>query len=124
MKRLALLGSTGSIGESTLQVVRHLPSELSISALAAHSNIDLLEKQAKEFDVSLIAVFDSEKAQELQKRLPHVSILTGVEGMEELASHADVDFVVSAIVGMAALKPTVAAIKAKKGLGLANKEVF
>ncbi|SCA62413.1 1-deoxy-D-xylulose 5-phosphate reductoisomerase [Chlamydiales bacterium SCGC AG-110-M15] len=124
MKRLAILGSTGSIGESTLQVVRHLSSDFSISSLSAHSNIDILEKQIKEFNVPLAAVFDHSKAVQLQKRLPDVKILAGIEGMEEIASHNDVDFVVSAIVGMAALKPTIAAIKAKKEIGLANKEVL
>ena len=73
MKKIAILGSTGSIGQSTLQVARHLKEQIRISALAAHSNIDLLEKQAKEFHPELIAVFDEKKALELKKRLPSYS---------------------------------------------------
>lgn len=125
MKRIALLGSTGSIGTSTLQVVRHLgPEKLRVVALAAHSRIDLLEEQAKEFAPSLIAVYDKARALELQKRLPHIKVVGGPEGLEEAASASDVDRVLSAIVGSIGLKPTLAAIHAGKDIALANKEAL
>jgi 1-deoxy-D-xylulose-5-phosphate reductoisomerase len=123
MKCLAILGCTGSIGESTLQVVRHLgPDFVTIGALAAHSNIELLEKQALEFSPELIAVYDKEKALLLQKRLPKFKVLGGMEGIKAVASYPSVNFVVSAMAGTAGLVPTLAAITAGKNIGLANKE--
>ena len=123
MKRIALLGSTGSIGESTLKVARHLgQQQVQIVVLAAHSNIDLLEKQAKEFQPELVAVYDKPKAAELQRRLPGIKVLGGMEGIEAAASHPHANFVVSAMSGTLGLIPTVAAIKAGKNVGLANKE--
>lgn len=124
MKRLSILGSTGSIGTSTLKVVRHLPEDFCVTALAAHSNIDLLEQQIQEFSPRIVAVYDEKKAQELRRRVPHLSIVSGVEGLEEVAAHSDVDFVVSAIVGTMGLRPTLAAIESGKDIGLANKEVL
>lgn len=124
MKRIAILGSTGSIGTSTLQIARHLKDEFQITALAAKSNIDLLEQQALEFSPKLIAVYDTQKAIELQKRLPSIEVLAGMEGLEALASYSDVDFVVSAMTGTLGLAPTLAAIKAGKNIGLANKEAL
>jgi 1-deoxy-D-xylulose-5-phosphate reductoisomerase len=123
-KRIAILGSTGSIGVNTLNVARHLPEEIKVEALAGHSNIDLLEKQAHEFRPSLIAVFDEAKAKELRKRLPSYEVLSGVDGLKAVASHSEVDFVVSAMVGTLGLVPTLEAIEAGKNVGLANKEAL
>lgn len=123
MKHIAIIGSTGSIGTSTLQVARHLgPQKISVKALAAYSNIDLLEQQAKEFAVDVVAVFDKTKAVELAKRLPGIKVLGGLEGIEEVAAWHSVDFVVSAFTGTLGLRPTLAAIHAGKNVGLANKE--
>lgn len=123
MKRVAILGSTGSIGLSTLKVISHLgPSHFQVAALAAHSNIDLLEQQAKEFAPTLIAVYDKDKARQLQARLPHITVLGGMEGVEAVASYDKADFVVSAMTGTLGLLPTIAAIRAGKNIGLANKE--
>lgn len=123
MKKIALIGSTGSIGESTLKVIRNLgPEQAQITALAAHSNIDRLEAQAKEFHPNLIAVYDKEKAFELQKRLPHIPIMSGMDGVKAAASETEASFVVSAMSGSLGLIPTVAAIQAGKTIGLANKE--
>lgn len=122
MKNLAVLGSTGSIGVNVLNVVRHLKNQLCVTALAAHSNIDLLEQQALEFHPQLIAVYDKEKALLLKKRLPHVEIEAGDEGLKAVAEHAPAHMVVSAMTGTRGLAPTVAAIKAGKNIGLANKE--
>lgn len=123
-KRISLLGSTGSIGTSTLQVVRHLKEELEIVALAARSNIEILQKQAEEFHPQLIAVHDVEQARVLQKRLPSIPVLAGMEGLQEVARFQEADFTMLAMSGSAGLIPAVAAIEARKQIGLANKEVL
>jgi len=97
---------------------------LSVTALSAHSNIDLLEKQARLFKPELVAVFDHAKALELQKRLPKIPVLAGEEGVKAAAAHPHVDYVVSAIVGSQGIAPTLSAIQAGKTVGLANKEVL
>lgn len=124
MKSISILGSTGSIGQNALNVVRHLKSELKVAALAARENIDLLEQQAVEFQPSLIAVYNKEKALELQKRLPRLTVLGGMEGLKAVASCAEAEMVVSAIAGTLGLQPTVEAILAGKDIGLANKEAL
>ena len=124
MKRLAIFGSTGSIGTSTLRVVSHFPDDFSVEALAANSNINLLTEQIKAFSPELVAVYDHNKAKELQKRFPKQKIVSGDEGLQEMASLESVDFIVMAIVGMMALRPTIAAIKSGKTIGIASKEVF
>jgi 1-deoxy-D-xylulose-5-phosphate reductoisomerase len=126
MKRIAILGSTGSIGTSTLQVVNHLSPDVKVVALAAHSNIELLEKQIYDYKPSIVAVYDKRKAEELRKKVSHIDVIIeeGMEGMKAVASYEEVDFVVSSIVGMAGLIPTIAAIEAGKDVGLANKEVM
>ena len=123
-KRVSILGSTGSIGASTLQVVRHLPHEFQVVALAARSNIDLLESQAREFHPELIAVYDPNKALELQKRLPGVTVMAGSEGLKAAAELLSADFVMLAMSGSSGLEPALAAIEAGKTIGLANKEIL
>ncbi|MCB1107088.1 MAG: 1-deoxy-D-xylulose-5-phosphate reductoisomerase [Chlamydiia bacterium] len=122
MKRITILGSTGSIGKNTLEVARHLGYQ--VVGLAAHSNIDLLEKQAREFLPECVAVFNEEKGKELQKRLPEFRVVCGLEGLEEVATLPSADFLVSAIVGTQGLIPTLKGIKEGKSVGLANKEVL
>ena len=122
MKKIAVLGSTGSIGKNTLAVAKYL--NMNVRALAAHSNIDLLEKQAHQFHPECIAVFDTDKALELQKRLPEVSVVGGMEGLIEAATQYDTEFVVSAMVGTRGILPTLKAIESGKTIGLANKEVL
>lgn len=124
MKKIAILGSTGSIGRNALEAVRNLRTKVCVKVLAAKSQIDLLEQQAKEFQPELIAVYDKEKARDLQKRLPSVEIVGGMEGLEAAASHASVDQVLSAMAGTLGLVPTVAAIQAGKHVALANKEAL
>lgn len=121
-RNIALLGSTGSIGENTLKVARHLPDRIRVKALAARGNIDLLEKQAREFRPALVAVAEEKQAAELKKRLPGMEVAVGVEGMKAVAAHADIDLAVCAISGTAGLVPTMAAIEAGKDIALANKE--
>lgn len=125
MKQLAILGSTGSIGKSCLAIARHLGKEnVEIVALAARNNIDLLEAQAREFHPKIIAVYDYDQAQILQKRLPFIPIVAGSEGLEEVATHEKANLVIAAISGAIGLAPTIAAIKAKKNIGFASKEVL
>lgn len=122
MKRIAVLGSTGSIGTNTLEVVSRHPDRFKVTALAAGNNIQVLEEQIKAFRPEVAAVYDEAAAESLrQKNLP-VEILSGEQGMVEVATLGDVDMVVSAIVGSAGLLPTHGAIKAGKDIALANKE--
>lgn len=121
-KRIAILGSTGSIGRNTLDVAKHLGLE--VTALGAHGNIDLLEQQAREFSPKMVAVFHQQKAQELRQRLPHIQVLGGMQGLEEMAACSDAEVVVSAMSGTAGILPTIAAIRAGKDIALANKEVL
>lgn len=124
MKSITVLGSTGSIGKNTLEVVRKLSQHFEIFALAAHSNIELLYQQALEFKPKFIAVYDEEKAKILQSQLPHISIIPGLEGLIEVASHQDVDIVLAAMSGSIGIFPAIEAIKKGKRIALANKEVL
>jgi len=122
--KLNILGSTGSIGTSTLQIVRQHPEQFQVSSLAAHSNIDALERQAREFHPKIIAVYDQEKAFALSKRLPHIQVRAGMEGLEEAACYAQGDICVSALSGSVGIRPTLRAIEAGLRIALANKEVL
>ena len=127
MKRLSLLGSTGSIGVNVLNIVRKFPALYQIEGLAAGRNIELLEKQILEFKPGLISVIDEEHAEMLRHSLPQEyqhKILHGTEGNRQVASISTADMTISAIVGAAGLLPTLAAIEAGKDIGLANKETL
>jgi 1-deoxy-D-xylulose-5-phosphate reductoisomerase len=124
MKKIAILGSTGSIGKNVLEVVRHTKNKFQVIALAAHSNIDLLEQQAHEFHPKVIAVYNKEKALILQKRLPKCAVLAGTEGLIDAASIDDASLIIAAISGTMGISPTIAAIQAGKNVALANKEVL
>ncbi|MCZ6726780.1 MAG: 1-deoxy-D-xylulose-5-phosphate reductoisomerase [Acidobacteria bacterium] len=122
---LALLGSTGSIGRSTIEVVRHHPERLRVATLAAFGrDLDRLESQARELAPELVAVYDEERAREFARRLPDLEIVAGAEGVRAAATHEAVDRVVAAIVGAAGLAPTHAAVVAGKDVALANKEAL
>lgn len=125
MKKIAILGSTGSIGTQTLEVVRE-NQDIEVCALAAGSNIARLEQQIREFRPRLAAVWSEEKARELRIRtadLP-VEIVSGMEGLIQVAVLEETEILVTAIVGMIGLRPTIAAIKAGKDIALANKETM
>ncbi|MEJ8546452.1 1-deoxy-D-xylulose-5-phosphate reductoisomerase [Brevibacillus borstelensis] len=126
MKRISLLGSTGSIGKSTLDVVSQHPEEFRVVALAAGSNVDLLVEQIKQFRPELVSVGNALAAKELRGRLGdgRVEILYGEEGLQQTATHPDADFVMTAVVGSVGVAPTLAAIEAGKTIGLANKETL
>jgi len=121
---ISVLGSTGSIGIQTLEVARNL--NLRVCALTANRNIDLLEKQAREFSPRMVAVADSELAEELRGRLSDtsVSVYEGTDGIRKAASMESADTVVVALVGIAGLIPTLEAIRSSKNIALANKEVL
>lgn len=126
MKRISILGSTGSIGRSTLSVVEQFPDRFRVAALAAGNNIELLEQQIRRFKPALVAVAGAAAAKALAERIgaPGPKIVSGVEGMIEAAAADEADVTVSAIVGTAGLVPTMAAISAGKTIALANKEVL
>lgn len=125
MKKIAILGSTGSIGTQTLAIVRE-QRDITVTALAAGSNIALLEAQIREFAPSLVCVWDEKKAQELRTKTADVSvrIVSGMEGLIEVASEPESEILVTAIVGMLGIRPTIAAIRAGKAIALANKETL
>lgn len=126
MKTISVLGSTGSIGTQTMDIVRANPGELKVASVAAGSNIELLEKQIREFKPALAAVFDEDKAAQLRTAVKdtNVRIVSGMDGMLEAASLEEVDTVVTSMVGMIGIRPTIAAIKAGKDIALANKETL
>ncbi len=124
MKRLSILGSTGSIGRNTLQVVGRNPDRFRVVGLTAGSNVDLLEAQIKEFRPDVVAVANEQAADRLRLNNLPVKILSGAEGIREVAVLEGVDMVVSAIVGSASLVPTFEAVKAGKDIALASKEAL
>ena len=125
MKKIAVLGSTGSIGTQTLEVVRE-NGDIEVLAMAAGSNIKLLEAQIREFCPKLAAVWTEEKAQELRMRIRDldVRVVSGMEGLLEAAAMPGTEILVTAIVGMIGIRPTIEAIKAGKDIALANKETL
>lgn len=125
MKKIAILGSTGSIGTQTLDIVRE-QGDIKVTALAAGSNIGLLEKQIREFQPKLVAVWDEKHTQELRTRIRDldVDVYSGMEGLIAVSTEEEAEILVTAIVGMLGLRPTVAAIKAGKNIALANKETL
>jgi len=126
MKEIAILGSTGSIGIQTLEVAREHRDEIKIAALVAHSNIELLEKQIREFSPKLVCVYDEEKAKQLRENIKDlfVRVKTGMDGIISCATYESADTVVAAMVGMIGILPTIEAIKAGKNIALANKETL
>jgi 1-deoxy-D-xylulose-5-phosphate reductoisomerase len=124
MRRIAILGSTGSIGVNALNVVREMPEDLKVVGLAAHSNSKLVAAQAKEFGAKIVSMFDADAAKDLKTRLNGGAkhFAPGVEGLCELAAHPDVDVVLTSLVGGVGFAPLLAAIRAGKIVALANKE--
>ena len=127
MKKIAILGSTGSIGTQTLEVVRQNNTELEVVALAAGMNVNLMEKQIREFMPKTAVMGDEKTAADLKARIADLSgvrVLAGMDGMLEMASEPDYEILVTAIVGMIGIRPTIAAIEAGKDIALANKETL
>ena len=127
MKRIAILGSTGSIGNSTLKIVEAYPERFRVVSLAAGKNIDVVFEQACRWKPKMISVSDEHQADALRERLrgfghASIEVVHGPAGNVSVATHPEADFVVSAIVGVAGLEATYEAVKAGKSVGLANKE--
>lgn len=128
MKRIAILGSTGSIGKSTLSIVESFPDRFSVVSMAAGSNVDLAFEQARRWRPEILSMATAEAAEQLFDKLKQaglsgdVEVLHGSSGTVKVSTHPDAEFVVSAIVGVAGLEATYEAVKAGKTLGLANKE--
>ncbi|MDD3746423.1 MAG: 1-deoxy-D-xylulose-5-phosphate reductoisomerase [Anaerostipes sp.] len=125
MRYVSIIGSTGSIGTQTLEVIRE-QGDFKVSALAAGSNIELLEKQAREFKPFIVGVFVEEKAAELKNRLKdtNIKVVSGMDGLIEVAVQEKSSIVVTAVVGMIGIRPTISAIQAGKDIALANKETL
>ena len=124
MKTIVILGSTGSIGTNTLDIVNRFPSEFSVAGLTAGSNDDMLEGQIRRFNPRVVALSDEAAAARLRRRCQGVAveILSGPDGLVQVASLPEAELIVSAIVGGAGLVPTLAAIRSGKHVALANKE--
>ena len=126
MKQIAILGSTGSIGTQTLDVVRQHPNEFSVYALSAHRSLDLLIQQALEFNPAVVCIADERLYQPLREALSDlpIKVMAGEKAIAEMVTMPAIDVVVAAMVGYAGLRPTIEAIKAKKNIALANKETL
>ena len=125
MKKIAVLGSTGSIGTQTLEIIR-TNQDIKVTALAAGNNIELLEQQIREFSPKVVAVWKEERAKELKEKIRDldVKVLCGMEGLLAVAEEPEAEILVTAIVGMIGILPTIEAIRAGKDIALANKETF
>jgi 1-deoxy-D-xylulose-5-phosphate reductoisomerase len=125
MKRIVILGSTGSIGTQTLDIVDK-NEDIQVMGLSVYSNINLLERQIEQYKPKKVCVMDSDKALELKKKVSKTSVevLAGIEGLIELVQMEEVTMVVTALVGMIGIQPTIEAIKAGKHIALANKETL
>lgn len=125
MRAISILGSTGSIGTQTLEVIEVL-GDIKVAGISGNHNIDLLEKQARKFQPRLVAVMDEKNAKELKLRLAdtHCKVLSGMDGLVEVATMPEIDTVVTSIVGNVGLKPTFEAISSGKNIALANKETL
>ena len=126
MKKIAVLGSTGSIGTQTLDIVRNYKDDLKVMALAASSNVELMEKQVREFLPKVVAMWSESAALDLKTRIADldVEVLTGMDGLLAIATMEEADTLVTAIVGMIGIRPTIEAIKSGKDIALANKETL
>ncbi len=126
MKKIGVMGSTGSIGTQTLEIVRKYPERLKVSALAAGRNVALLEAQVREFLPEFAVMWSKEAAADLRERLSDtkVKVACGMDGLLEMAVLPGMDILVTAIVGMIGIRPTIEAIRAHKDIALANKETL
>ena len=126
MKRVAVIGSTGSIGKQTIEIIREKPEQLSVVALAVDTGIEELEKQIREFSPKIACVYNEEKAEILKTRVSdcNTKIVTGMDGLFSCVTDDCVDIVLMSVVGMIGIRPTIEAIKAGKDIALANKETL
>lgn len=123
MKNVVILGSTGSIGLQALDVIRKFRDRFKVCALSCYSNIDVIESQAREFDVDTVAVYDRHRGDELRSRVG-IDVLSGIEGIIEISEIEDADIVLNSLVGSIGILPTMAAIRKGKDVAIANKETL
>lgn len=124
MKKITVLGVTGSIGQQTVDVIIHHSDEFELVAMSAGKNIDLLEETIQKVSTQIVCVIEKEDATYLKNKYPHLTVVYGNEGLDYIATLPEVDIVLNAIVGFAGLLPTIRAIKHKKDIALANKETL
>ena len=126
MNNIVVLGSTGSIGTQTLEIVRNYPEDLKVCALAGGSNVELMERQVREFLPSKVVMWSESAAEDLKVKLAdlQVEVLAGMDGLLDIVTMEEADTVVTAIVGMIGIRPTIAAIESGKTIALANKETL
>ncbi len=123
-KNIAILGSTGSIGQNSLQVIANIPGRFEVTYLTTNTNIDILEQQISLFHPRGVVVLNKQCADTLRSRISNIEILSGPEGLLEIVRREDVDLVMNALVGFAGLQPTIEAIQHRKDIALANKETL
>lgn len=126
MKKLVILGSTGSIGTQTLEIVDAYPDRLKVSALAAGSDVDKMEQQVRKYLPKKVVMYEKKAAEDLRVRIAdlRIPVLNGMDGLVEISTMEEADVVVTAVVGMIGIRPTIEAVKAKKEIALANKETL
>ena len=126
MKKIGILGSTGSIGTQTLEIVRAYKEDLQVTVLAAGTNVTLMEAQMREFGPEAVVMWSEEAAKDLRTRTAdlQIPVLSGMEGLLEISTWENMDVLVTALVGMIGIRPTIAAIRAGKDIALANKETL
>ena len=126
MNNIVVLGSTGSIGTQTLEIIRNYPEDLKVCALAGGSNVELMERQVREFLPSKVVMWSESAAEDLKVKLAdlQVEVLAGMDGLLDIVTMEEADTVVTAIVGMIGIRPTIAAIESGKTIALANKETL
>ena len=124
MRSVCVLGSTGSIGTQTLEVIRRHPEEFCVVGLACGHNIELLREQIKEFDPSMVAVADEKDIATLKEEFPFIEYFHGIDGITDLAKFTSADVILNALVGSIGIKPTYEAVKLRKSVALANKETL
>lgn len=125
-RKIVLLGSTGSIGTQTLDVVRNNPEDLKVIGIAANRSVDMVEQQVREFAPKYVCMFDEKAAEDLKIKLADVpvTVLSGMDGLVEISQVPEADTVLTAVVGMIGIRPTIAAIESGKDIALANKETL
>ena len=126
MKKIGILGSTGSIGTQTLEIVRAYAEDLKVTVLAAGTNVKLMEAQMREFMPEVVVMYHEDAAADLRVKTAdlNIPVLSGMEGLLEVSVWENMDVLVTALVGMIGIRPTIAAIKAGKDIALANKETL
>ena len=124
MKGVSILGSTGSVGTNTLRVLDRFPERFRVVGLGAGRRVDVLGEQIAKYKPAIVSVASAELAKTLNRDFPDVELRCGVDGLVDVATHADADFVMSATVGAVGLVPTLRAIESGKTVGLANKETL